>query len=112
MSVTKKIKKKMTARDKVAALDMLLDSFNLPAIVLLKHEGRSYGRNSDITTEEDALDMLAGYIITAAEVNGLTPIKILSNLGEVIQEQMNEIDRRTKEANKKVIKTAEPAKRS
>ena len=93
---------KMTPTEKLMALDTLIDSLRLPAIVMLTSGGKHFGRNSDLTTKEDAIGMLAGYIITAAEINGTTPIKLLADLGDAISEIMsNEKSERAKKVDKK-----------
>ena len=64
------------------------------------------------TTVHHVLRMFSTALMILAEGIGYTPIKILDELGQIMQEQKDEIDRRTKDANKKVIKAAFSAKRS
>lgn len=63
-------------------------------------------------TVHEVMRMFATTLINIAEALHWTPIKILSKLGEEMQEQVDEIDRRTKAIDKRSPKAAESAKRS
>ena len=102
MSKAKKALSKMKEVDKLAAIDMLLDSLDKPHIFackigdeMVKFHGSQGMR---VTT---FLEMMAGLLIAMADCNDVTPIKMLSGVGEAMEDLMNRREKyeRTKADN-------------
>lgn len=104
----------MTPPGKLDAIRALLDSFGTAYIVALELEPGTYaGQYSKCTTEAHFYQMIGGMIVLAAKRNAMTPIKLLSMIGEEVSRLMeNEKSERIKVADKASPKATKPAKRS
>ena len=98
----------MTPPGKVDAIRALLDSFGTAYIVTLELEPGVYaGTYSKCTTEAHFYQMIGGLIVLTAKNNAMTPIKLLSMIGEEVSKLMNdEKSERVIPSNKKNLKAA------
>lgn len=78
-----------TQKERIAAIQGLLDSFGTAYIVALELESGTYaGQYSKKTTQEHFVQMMGGMIVLAAKHNPMTPIKLLSLIGEEVSRLM------------------------
>lgn len=101
--------RELTAIEKVILIDELLDSLDKPYLVLVKHkEDEIACRALQSMPTKDYCELIASFMITTAQLNGLTPIKLLSAVGQTMSELM---ERQEKQRKDNVTKETEKAHR-
>ncbi|MBD3878684.1 MAG: hypothetical protein SR1Q5_03240 [Quinella sp. 1Q5] len=79
-----------TAAEKLAMVDTLLDAIDEPYIFCCQHRGDKIAiRATSSMHTKDYCDMLAGFMIATAKMNNVTPIRLLSAVGESMEEIMS-----------------------
>lgn len=90
----KKALNKMDEETKQGAVKVLLDSLNVPYIIILSLANGMYaGHHSDKMLLPEYCTMIAGFLISVAKKNGMTPIQMLSSIGETMSEMMQAEER-------------------
>jgi len=96
----KKALNQMDKGTKLEALRMLLDSMDESYIVMLGLGNGMYtGHHSAHMMLPEYCNMMAGFMVSVANKNNMTPIQLLSDIGETMSVIMNEEDKRTKADN-------------
>lgn len=92
---------KMSDYDKATAIDLLMASLDKPYMFVCKTSDEDVTcRAQQGMATVDYCNLLASFMIATAKLNGITPIKILSAVGESMSELMQAEDNKRTAANR------------